>query len=692
MTEPIEPGGSDPAPGAAPLPPDNPAVIACRALAAPATVDRTARTVEVVWSTGARARNFVPPLGPIVEELDMAPSAVRMDGLRSGRAPVLDTHRRGAARDVLGRVTAARIEAGRGYATLQFSAAADVEPVWQRVADGTLQSVSVGYRVHRYEQQADPATGQTIHRAVDWEPYEISVVPVPVDGMAVIRGEHPQGDPSPAVEPPLASDPQPSPPIHPQETTMPEPTNAPAAEAAPVEPNPTPPEANRAMPTTPPADAVADATRAERDRIAALGPVLTASRALVPAATGDALHQRAIAEGWSADALRGALWDAMLQGAKPPAIPASPAAAAPASDDPAVVREAMAEAIAIRAMPGYTPAAGGNGRHAEFLGWRPSEMVAELMRARGERSIPRDTAKLAERAFHTTSDFPLLLSAAANKMLLAAYQPAQPTYRTIFLRRDFRDFKPHRHLRVGDFPNLVQLSENGEIQAGTMSESQELVNLSTFARRIRVTRQMLVNDDLGAFTDFAAMIGRRVADFENATAYALLNTATGDGPTLITGAAPVFATGASRLNKAAAGTALDLANLALGRAAVMRQKTLDGLPIAIGASMRLLVGPSQELAARQLTVSVQATQTSNANVYAGFVQPLVDPLIPSNRWYLFSDPLAAPVYVYGYLNGAEGPQVTTGPVSGVDGVEVSVIFDFGVGAIDWRGAWFNPGL
>ena len=119
---------------------------------------------------------------------------------------------------------------------------------------------------------------------------------------------------------------------------------------------------------------------------------------------------------------------------------------------------------------------------------------------------------LAERAFHTTSDFPALLSAAANKMLLAAYAPAQPTYRTLFLRRDFRDFKPHRHLRVGDFPNLTPLSENGEIQAGTMSESQELVTLTTFARRIRVTRPMLVNDDLGAFTDFASMIGRRVAE------------------------------------------------------------------------------------------------------------------------------------------------------------------------------------
>ncbi|MFZ4410765.1 MAG: prohead protease/major capsid protein fusion protein [Paracraurococcus sp.] len=697
MPEITDPGGGDPAPEAAPLragdlpaggnlagdrlPAAGQSIVAQRALAAPATVDRTARTVDVVWSTGARARNFVPPLGPILEELDMAPSAVRMDGLRSGRAPVLDAHRRGGARDVLGRVTAARLEAGRGYATLQFSTAADVEPVWQRIADGTLRAVSVGYRVHRYEPVADPATGQTVHRAVDWEPFEISVVPVPIDPAAAVRGETPQGAPATACEPPLPH----------EEPSMPEtPPASPATDPLPptVTSTPTPaapPEPTRTAPATEPA---AEAIRMERERIAALGPVLAASRALVPATTGDTLHQRAISEGWSADALRGALWDAMLQGNRPPSIPARPESG-PANDDPAVLIDAMAEALAARSMPGYQPQ--GSGRHTEFLGWRPSDMVGELLRARGERNVPRNPTLLAERAFHTTSDFPLLLSAAANKMLLAAYAPAQPSYRQIFLRRDFRDFKPHRHLRVGDFPTLLPLLENGEIQAGTMSESQEIVLLQTFARRIRVTRPMLVNDDLGAFTDFASMIGRRVADFENATAYGLLNSANGDGPTLTTGSAAVFGTAAARANKAAAGTALDLANLAVGRAAVMRQKTLDGLPIAVGSSMRLLVGPNQELAARQLTVTVQASQTSNANVYAGFVQPLVEPQIPTNRWYLFSDPLSAPVYVYGYLNGAEGPQVTTGPVSGVDGVEVSVIFDFGVGAIDWRGAWFNAG-
>lgn len=676
MTESTDPDGGSPAPE-----PDLASLTAHRAIAAPATVDRHARTVEVVWSTGARARNYVQSLGLITEELDMSPNAVRMAALHSGSAPVLNTHRRGDARDVLGRVVAARLERGRGHATLQFSSAADVEPVWQRISDGTLRGVSVGYRVHRYEPVPDATTGETVHHAVDWEPFEISIVPVPVDPAAAIRGEGDQGTPHTATEPALLED-----------FLMP---NTPVPEAAPpADPAPTAPPV-QTVPSAPPAatppdlDAIrAEAERAAAERIASYEPVLAAARGLLSDEVVGTMRQAAIRERVSAEVLRARLWDTFTSSAARPSLTARPETG-PANDDPAALLDAMAEALAARSMPGYQP--GGSGRHAEFMGWRPSDMVAELLRRRGDRNVPRNPVQLAERAFHTTSDFPLLLSAAANKMLLAAYQPAQPTYRQIFLRRDFRDFKPHRHLRVGDFPTLLPLAENGEIQAGTMSESQEIVLLQTFARRIRVTRPMLVNDDLGAFTDFAAAIGRRVADFENATAYALLNSASGDGPTLATGAAPVFATAAARANKAAAGTALDLNNVATGRAAVMRQKTLDGLPIALGSAMRLLVGPNQELPARQLTVAVSATQTSNANVYAGFIQPLVEPLIPANRWYLFADPLATPVYVYGYLNGAEGPQVTTGPVSGVDGVEVSVIFDFGVGAIDYRGAWFNPG-
>jgi len=103
MTETPDPGGSDPAPAdpALPdrLPADGQSITARRAITAPATVDRATRTVEVVWSTGARARNFVPSLGGITEELDMSPNAVRMAQLGSGNAPVLNTHRSSDARD-----------------------------------------------------------------------------------------------------------------------------------------------------------------------------------------------------------------------------------------------------------------------------------------------------------------------------------------------------------------------------------------------------------------------------------------------------------------------------------------------------------------------------------------------------------------------------------------------------------------
>jgi hypothetical protein len=687
MTETTDPGGSDPAPDTPllpdRLPPDGQSITARRAITAPATVDRTARTVEVVWSTGARARNFVPSLGGITEELDMSPNAVRMAQLGSGNAPVLNTHRSSDARDVLGRVIAARLEGGRGHARLQFSGAADVEPLWQRIADGTLRAVSIGYRVHRYDQRPDPVSGEMIYRAVDWEPFEISIVPIPVDRDAQVRGAAPQGASSFAIEPALENE---EPPM--TETTP----ETPAAPSAPPAASPPATTQVETPPATSPPDLEAlrsEAQRAERERITGIDGAIDAARALVGTETAAHIRREAVERGWHPDQARRSLFDAMVKGAPPPSVPARPETG-PGHDSPSEILDAMAEALAARSMPGYQPQ--GTGRHAEFMGWRPSDMIGELLRVRGERNVPRNPTLLAERAFHTTSDFPLLLSAAANKMLLAAYQPAAPSYRQIFLRRDFRDFKPHRHLRVGDFPTLMPLMENGEIQAGTMSESQEIVLLQTFARRIRVTRPMLVNDDLGAFTDFAAAIGRRVADFENATAYALVNQANGDGPTLTNGPAAVFGTAAARANKAAAGSALDINNLAAGRAAILRQRTLDGLPISVGNAMKLLVGPSLELPARQLTVSVGATQISNANIYAGFVQPLVEPLIPNNRWYLFADPPTAPVYVYGYLNGAEGPQVTTGPVSGVDGVEVSVIFDFGVGAIDWRGAWFNPGV
>jgi hypothetical protein len=200
---------------------------------------------------------------------------------------------------------------------------------------------------------------------------------------------------------------------------------------------------------------------------------------------------------------------------------------------------------------------------------------------------------------------------------------------------------------------------------------------------------MLVNDDLGAFSDFAAMIGRRVMDFENATAFGVVTSGSGAGPNLADGTA-VFTTG--RGNRAATGAAIDVTSLGAARQALRSRTSPDGLKLNLSPRY-LLTGPAYETVAWQYS-SAQFTpaKASDVNPFRGVYEPIVDANISGNNWYLFADPAVAPVYVYGYLAGAEGPQTRSYEIPGSDGaIRIDVWLDFGVGAIDWRGGHFNAG-
>jgi hypothetical protein len=631
---------------------------------APTSFDAAARTVEVVWSTGAgvRRRDWE---GEYVEELDMSPAAVDLTRLAAG-APVLNSHDAWDLESVLGVVERAWIEGGEGRAVLRFSEREEVAPILGDIRDGILRNISVGYDVTRWEETKGP-DGKRIKRAVRWQPAEISLVPIPADASAQVRAaETPSGDGSLPNNPSAAH--------AAEENPMPNP-GTPAQDTAPLPDENTIRTAERA---------------AERARLAELRSVgRVAARSLLSPERVAELEDAAVQAGIDARAFQAQLFEEAARASETVTAPTPRPIdmRGTSADDPNAIREALSDAIAVRYQPAHKP---GNDHYRKYAGWRISDMARALLEARGERNLPRNPVMFAERAFHTTSDFPLLLSASANKMLLAAYGLATPTYRKIGARKVFNDFKPHRFLRAGDFPNLTAVAENGEIQVGTIGESQELVTLATFGRRVRVTRQVLINDDLSAFGDFAGMIGRRVVDFENRTFYAVVNTASGAGPTLVTGNAAVFATAAGRANRAASGGAIDVTSIGAGRAAIMKQTSVDGLQVGILPSM-LLCGPDYLTVAQQLTSSIQPQQAGNVNPFAGMLEPVGEASIPGNRWYLFADPEAAPVYIYGYLDGADGPQVTSGPVQGVDGFEVQVIHDFAAGAVDWRGGWFNPG-
>ncbi len=185
--------------GVAPRTVDLPA-LCVRATIAPSTIDLEARRVDVVFSTGAAVTRWDWTTGiRFIEKLSMDPAHVRLGRLNAG-APLLNTHSGYDLSSVMGVVEddSAKLSGKKGTATVRFSRRDDVEPYWQDVQDRVIRNVSVGYLVHRYEEI--PAKGDNklaTRLAVDWEPYEISLVPMPADAGAQTRdGKSAAGTPA----------------------------------------------------------------------------------------------------------------------------------------------------------------------------------------------------------------------------------------------------------------------------------------------------------------------------------------------------------------------------------------------------------------------------------------------------------------------------------------------------------------
>lgn len=283
-------------------------------------------------------------------------------------------------------------------------------------------------------------------------------------------------------------------------------------------------------------------------------------------------------------------------------------------------------------------------------------------------------------ATHSTSDFPGIFQNALNKTLLERYSEFEPTYRRVSKQKNFRDFRPMPLVRTGDFPTLMPLGEGGEIKAGTFGESNETALIVPYARRLNISRQMMVNDELGAIEDLLSSYGSTIAHFEERTFYAFaLSAKLADGTDLFH---------ASRNNLAGAGAAINRASLSAARAAIRKQKSIDGQALNLSPSV-LLVGPDKETEAEAILAEITPTDAANVNPFSGKLSPVVTAEITGNAWYVLSD--RAPCWVYGFLEGAEAPRVRTEEPFGTQGFSMTVEHDFGFGAVDFRGGYKNAG-
>ncbi len=598
-----------------------------RAELAPATADREARTVDVVWSTGAPVRRR-DLNGAYLERLSLDPGAVDLSRLIG--ASVLDAHRQTAVRDVLGTVRDARVDGRQGTASLQFSARPEVEPLWQDVLAGILRHVSVGYTVEEWRESNE--VGERMLTAIRWTPVEISLVPTPADPGATVRKEDRRMDNATATQEPVG--------------------------------------------TPPPADDPAAIRAAVNAEIRTVARVAGLDQAFV-----DTLIDR----GASADEARRAAFEELVKrGGGPIRTEQTRVELGESHDDPITRAAWMGEALYARINPAHQISEPAR-RYAHAT---CAEMARELLTLRGIPVTGMSPAAIVTRALHTTSDFGLILGDTVGRTLRAAYQTAPSGIRRMGRQTTAKDFRAVNKIMLGEAPMLEKLDEHGEIKAGTMAEARESYKVETFARKIGVTRQVIVNDDLGAFADLARRMGQAAAETEAKVLTDLLEANAGNGPKMDDGKQLFHA---DHGNKAIPGGAPSVDSLSGARLALRSQKGISGLPIRVTPKY-LLVPPALETPAEQLLTAIAAAKTADVNPFAGSLTLVVEPRLASAaRWYVAADPAEIDGLEFAYLAGGEGPQVESKSGWDVDGVEIRVILDYGAGFVDHRGWYANPG-
>jgi len=647
-----------------------------RAAVRPGTVNIEDRTVEITWTTGARGKRYSWSIGEYQEELDVAETAIRLERLNNG-APFLNTHSQWDLEDVIGVVERAWIEGGEGRALIRFSQRPEVEPIFKDVKDGILRNISVGYIVHRYVLVEDGEDTTPIYRATDWEPTELSLVPIGFDDGAKVRSAQAPADYQGQRFQTIFETRQAQ-----------EPDEQPAAVATTQEETPMTEEEKRAAED----NIRREAQDAERKRCLNIRQM--AKKVGIDEAFAEDLIERGVSTQDASTAMIDKLAEAHAA-AQPTTRSAQPTRVTSDVDQAVVTakRNGMLNALLHRCDPSVKLEESGR----EFRGMRLIDMARESVELAGgavRGMTPQEVARAAlgcdRQAFraagmHTTSDFPLLLGSTVNRTLRAGYELAPQTWRPLGRQTTVPDFREVTRVALGDISALEKVNEHGEYKYGTMGEEGAPIKVAKFGKIIAITWESIVNDDLAALTRVPQALGAAAAQTESDLVWDLLLT----NPNFVDGKAVFHA---DHGNLAAAAGAINTTTLGAARAAMRKQKSKAGHYLNLGPQF-LVVGPDKELEAFQFTSSnyvpaKNADINDSRNTSLGVI---VDARITGNQWYLYAAPGMVDTFEYAYLEGEQGVFTETREGFEVDGMEIKARLVFGAAWIDYRGVYKNAG-
>lgn len=644
----------------------------------PETLNEETREVEVCFGSDTPVRSYNWDIGCFWEVLSFENGHVRTNRLENG-APLLDNHNRwGSVTDsVLGVVVEGtyRSEGRKGYCKVRFSKSEIGEKAFMDVKDGILRNISVGYKVYTYEQRTASKPGEMdTYTAIDWEPNEISLTPVPADPAAGVRSARDEAD---SVEVSIIT--------HQTIRTM-EPDQNPQV------PNPANP-----APVVPAVDANAvrtEAVAAERKRVSEIHAAVRTAK--LP----DEFAVQLVTNGTEIDQARALIIEEWAKGGPEAQRSQNPEASRVNADREREGRiRGVQSALILRGEPSLATdnvvSAEDRQLATQFRSMSLLDIAKDCLERAGVSTRGMDKMELVARAItSSTSDFPLLLEGTNRRVLLAAYQSIPDTWRNFCRVGSVGDFREYKRLRSGSIGNLQLVRENGEYKTASLFDAeQEKIAAQTKGLMINISRQMIINDDLSAFTSLAANLGRSSARTIEVDVFSLFALGSGNGPTMGDGN-PLFHS--SHSNIAATAAAPSVVSFDAARVQMATQKEPGGNdfinvrpsvwlgPIGLGGNVRVLNGAQYD---PDVTSKFQVP-----NKVVGLFNSIIDtPRLSGTPWYAIADPMEEAVFEVVFLDGNQTPYLEQDQPFNVDGLQWKIRLDYGVGCIGWRGIVKNAG-
>lgn len=569
-------------------------------------------------------------------------------------------------------------------AKITFDDDADSQRIKDKVLSGSIKGVSFGYNVENWEEVL-PGKVSTNGRftgpawlALRWEPYEISIEPVPADPSVGVGRELEDNETDPAGG---RSDIQ-----NEGEDNMPKafrnqhfaPDNgsgsagggAPEGGQGQTRTDPTPP----AQPQLTEAERAA-AVQAERQR---------SSEIMALCRDFEVDPQTHITSGATIDQVRAAI----LNDLRTQRGPTSTGAAEVTKDEADKIREAASDAILLRAGKNIEKPADGA---KDLRGMRLRDIAIDCLERAGQTNAHRlNDDELFRSAITPDSQFASILNSSVNKSMSTAYQAAPTTYQIWTGRGSNPDFKGATHYQISEGGELLLMTQTGEFRHDEMRDSGVNKALATYGRKFSISRQALINDDLSILTKVPEAYVRSARRGINRLVYRML----GSNPVIYDGV-NLFAAGHGNL----AGVAAPINSVSVGlrQAAMRTQQNIRGLETLNIGPKFLLVPAAKEVEAKVFinsTADPNSLNAGTANVFRNSMDIVVDAELDTYSalsWYLAASPSDIDTIEVTYLNGDDMPKLESRVGFDYLGMEWRIYIDYGVTCLDYRGLQMNPG-